>query len=157
MKNQTVYELNLDSDAFGALKTDFNQILRRILSKMEKHESEEAKMNVEMKISLQKVDARDLSSNGNHTREVLKPTFKHKVTSAISLKDEKSGFLGGNYELVWDEDSGDYILRPIDDGQYSLFDKDTEVVEKIVPNALAEGQVDAIDVDYVDVDEDPNN
>ena len=32
--------------------------------------------------------------------------------------------LSGNYELVWDRETCQYVMRPIDNGQTSLFDKD---------------------------------
>ena len=46
-----IYELNLDSDVFLGLKTDFNKILRRTLSNMESKHSDEAEVTVKLKIS----------------------------------------------------------------------------------------------------------
>ncbi len=44
------FALTLDSDAFGALKDDFNTILTRTLMNMEERESETAEITVKVKI-----------------------------------------------------------------------------------------------------------
>jgi hypothetical protein len=55
-------------------------------------------------------------------KTVLAPTFSHKVSSVLSIKDEASGALFGDYELVWDRENMTYIMRPIEDGQTSIYD-----------------------------------
>lgn len=52
------------------------------------------------------------------------PMFKHKITAAMQLKAEKSGFLGGpDFELVWDRNSGTFAMIPIGSDQTSIFDE----------------------------------
>ena len=46
------YALTLDSDAFNALKSDFNQILRSTLNNMLQKEGEKAEVKVTLKITL---------------------------------------------------------------------------------------------------------
>lgn len=123
-----IFKLNLESDAFGALKTDFDQLLRRILAKMEKHESEEAEMTIKLNISLRKEQIDDFSGTyAGAQRDIVVPAFKHKITTMMKLKDEKSGYLGGDYELVWDADTADYIIRPIGSNQVSYYDDEVEM------------------------------
>lgn len=45
----------------------------------------------------------------------------YKVSSVMNIKDEESGSFKGDYELVWDEDLQDFVVRPIDNGQMYLF------------------------------------
>ncbi len=127
MNYASQFDLNLTGETFNALKNDFNKILRNTLSQMESKSSEAAEMSIKLKISLKK----DFAQFGEmEPREVLKPQFDHKVASQITLKNELSGSLGGNYELVWDEESGEYVMREIVDGQTSIFDAEYAVVDE---------------------------
>lgn len=59
------------------------------------------------------------------SRKINKPSFKHKVTSTVQIKDEKAGNMDTEMELAFDEDSGEYVLRPIaNTTQKSIFDSD---------------------------------
>lgn len=73
--------------------------------------------------------------------DVLVPKFKHDISFVMQVKDKASGELVGDYQLVWDEDDGKYVIRKIDDGQTSMFDQDDEPIGKFV------------DADYKVVDE----
>jgi len=126
--NKKEYRLSLDSEAFNGLKTDFNQMLRRTLSTMIQKEGEKAELKISLKINLTQGFAPDLEEHRHEAeREVIIPKFEHKVTTVMSYKDEKSGILGGaEYELVWDKDKSDYVMRPIKDAQLTLFDESDE-------------------------------
>lgn len=118
--------LNLDSDAFNAFKSDFNMILQNTIATMQQKGVEDASITVKFDILLLQqanpnVDAPD--SIGE--RDITSPTFKHKVTASMKIKSEKGGYVGGpNYELVWDKDKRDYVIKPIKDNQTSIFDDD---------------------------------
>lgn len=118
--------LNLDSDAFNAFKSDFNMILRNTIATMQQKGVEDASITVKFDILLLQqanpnVDAPD--SIGE--RDITSPTFKHKVTASMKIKSEKGGYVGGpDYELVWDKDKRDYVIKPIKDNQTSIFDDD---------------------------------
>lgn len=122
--SKNVYALNLDSDAFNSLKTDFNQILRQTLSTMLQKEGEKAELKLSLKITLTEGMAPDLQEHKYESeREIIIPKFDHKISSVMQYKDEKSGHVGGaEYELVWDKDSCTYVMRPIKDAQMNLFD-----------------------------------
>ncbi len=146
--NNDVLTLTMESDAFNALKTDFNQVLRKTLSNMELKESEQAELTLKLKITLQKDTAPDFSETKYRAeRDITRPMFTHKVSSVMQTKCEKSGVLSGNYELVWDEVTCNYIIRPVCDGQTSMFDN-----EPSEPLYLAAGETEptaeAIDVEY---------
>ena len=119
----TLYPLSLNGDTFNAFKSDFDQMLRQLLTEMEKRESEEATISVKMAIKLEPDTARDYLANGyDGTRDIIKPSFKHEISTMMQVKNKKSGNLGDNMELVWDKSLHQYVMRPIDNGQVSFFD-----------------------------------
>ena len=156
--------LSLKSDTFNALCSDFDQILRSTLTGMEETEQDVAEINVKVKITLTPDSAPDFSvAGGQQTRSITRPKFDHSVSAVIQKKEKKTGTLSGNYELVWDRETCQYVMRPIDNGQTSLFDKEKDEVWEGPKNPAAlppseaeptqEGEV--IDADYQVIDEDP--
>ena len=112
--------LSLKSETFSALKEDFDSILARTIGNMEMKGAEEATVTLKLGISLEKG-----SVNGPAgIRDIVKPSFKHDISSVMQVKDKKSGALTGDYEMVWDADEGKYVMRRIDNGQTSMFDED---------------------------------
>lgn len=123
--------LSLKSDTFNALCSDFDQILRSTLNGMEETEQDVAEINVKVKITLTPDSAPDFTvSGGQQTRSITKPKFDHAVSAVIQKKEKKTGTLSGNYELVWDRETCQYVMRPIDNGQVSLFDRDKRPPEE---------------------------
>lgn len=119
--------LSLKSDTFNALCSDFDQIMRSTLSGMEETEQDVAEVNVKVKITLTPDSAPDFSvAGGQQTRAITKPKFDHTVSAVIQKKEKKTGTLSGNYELVWDRERCCYVIRPIDNGQVSMFDEPEE-------------------------------
>ena len=65
-------------------------------------------------------------------RQMISPKFSFKVSTAMQVKNEdKQNFNAEGLELVLDEVTGEYILRPVSNtSQRSIFDADyREVVE----------------------------
>ena len=147
-KNQ-IYQMNILSGAFSSMREDFDKILKRTLCNMESKEGDCAEITLKLKINLEKVQAPDFKSIDQTGRTAIKPKFDHKVSSVMNIKDEESGSFKGDYELVWDEDLQDFVVRPIDNGQMDLFTKrdgdgnivyvDAEYEDK-TDNALPAGQ-----------------
>lgn len=83
------------------------------------------------------------------SREISKPQFKHKVTSAVKITDEKGGNLNNEMEMVMDEETGCYVLQPIANTQQrTIFDSDFMQGQK----QEGEGNEDIIDGTYIDAD-----
>ena len=124
--NDFVKELNFDSDTFENIKRDMNFVLQRLLGNMQEKGSTDGTMTVKIDVSL----VREWVPNYNpeieaETRMVSKPKFKHKVTSQVQIKDEKSGNLDTEMELFMNEETGEYEMRPVaDTTQRSFFDAD---------------------------------
>lgn len=115
-------QLTLKGDTFLALQDDFDAILNRTIGNMEMKSADEATLTLKLKITLEKRSARSFSSGFDSAREIIKPAFAHEISSVMQVKDKKSGALTGDYELMWDEMEGKYVMRCIDDGQVSMDD-----------------------------------
>lgn len=137
--------LSLKSNTFNALCSDFDQVLRATLQGMSDTSQDAAEVNVKVKITLTPDSAPDFSVKGigQQTRAITKPKFDHTVTAVIQRKEKKTGTLSGNYELVWDQETCTYVMRPIDDGQSSLFDNEQGGGNQSGPLALPGSVVDA--------------
>lgn len=115
-------DLSLNGETFASLKSDFDAILERTLGNMTMKGADEATITIKLGVSLTKTTV----PSGGALRDVTKPTFKHDISSVMQVKDKMSGQLSGNMELVWDADLQQYVLRPIDDGQTSMFDQEAD-------------------------------
>lgn len=119
-------KLNFESDTFDNVRRDMNFVLQRLLGNMVEKGSTEGSMTLKLDVSF----ATEYIPNFNpqiegESRKIEKPKFKHKVTSAVQIKDEKSGNLDSEMELVFDEVTGEWIMRPVaDTAQRTIFDAD---------------------------------
>lgn len=118
-------DLSLNGETFSALKNDFDTILGSTISNMTQRGTEEATITIKIGVSLLKTSV----FNKGKLREITKPTFKHDISSVMQVKEKMSGQLAGNVELVWDEESKSFILRPIATEQTSMFDKEDDSKE----------------------------
>lgn len=117
-------ELSLKSDTFSALKEDFDSILGRTIGNMQMKGAEDATITLKLSVSLENTMANIKGENTDITR----PSFKHDISSVMQVKDKKSGALTGDYQLVWDEDEGKYVMKRIDNGQMTLFDENGDII-----------------------------
>lgn len=168
MNSNDILKLNINSNAFENLKADFDKVLRRTLGNMQIKESDEATLTLKSSIKLTEMEVPDFDATyPNAMRKIHKPRFDHKVSSVMQIKTEESGHLKGEYELVWDEEAQDFVMKPIDDGQRTLFDEDIVNVDYAVvvdadnfeedePKALPEPQrlLDTHEEDGYDYEED---
>ena len=123
MKIPQELELTLNSSTFAALKADFDQVLKNTLRNMQEKGSEAAEVKVSLKISFVKDEKSYIQiADLDDRREIIIPKFDHKVSSVLQIKDEASGTLGGNFELVYDEVRKDWVMREIIIPQTSLGD-----------------------------------
>lgn len=121
-----VKHLNFESDTFSDMKRDMNFVLQRLLGNMQEKGATERSMTLKVDISLtnEYIPNYDPEVEGE-SRKISKPKFKHKVTSAVQIKDEKSGNLDTEMELTFDEESGEYVMQPVaNTEQRTIFDKD---------------------------------
>ena len=118
--------LDFDSDTFEEMKKDMNFVLQRLIGNMQEKGTTEGSMTLKIDVTMVKefIPNYDPDIKGE-SREVSKPQFKHKVTSAVKINDEKSGSFNNEMELVMDEETGVFKLVPIaNTAQRSIFDSD---------------------------------
>ena len=126
MNEEFEKRLDFESDTFWDMKRDMNFVLQRLIGNMREKGTDEGSMTLKIDITMVRefVPNYDPDIKGE-TREISKPQFKHKVTSAVKINDEKSGSFNNEMELVMDEDTGIFKLVPIaNTSQRSIFDSD---------------------------------
>ena len=107
--------LSIESDCFIELRQEFNSMLQKTIFSMIRRESDDAALTLKLHLRL------DHTQDSLH-RAVIRPDISHKITSAITVKDDLSGRVSGDYELMYDARAERYLLRelPTDDGQMTL-------------------------------------
>ena len=133
-----IKELNFDSDTFENMKRDMNFVLQRLLGHMQEYGTDEGGMTLKIEVTMKRETIPNFDPDiSEPVREISKPAFKHKVTSAVKINDEKSGNLEEEMELYMDEETGVYKLRPIaNTSQRSIFDKDVTWEKPEGPEAI---------------------
>lgn len=102
--NEYDKRLDFDSDTFEGMKHDMNFVLQRLLGNMIEKQSTEGSMTIKIDVTMVKEFIPNYDPNvKGESREISKPQFKHKVTSAVKISDEKSGNLNNEMEMVMDE------------------------------------------------------
>lgn len=109
--------INMDSDTFAIMKRDMTTSLNRLLRHMQRYNAEKATMTVKITVS---ISDQELDNGEQGTV----PTFEHKVSSTVQIKDESSGKLSGNYVLE-EDGKGGYVIRPLTD-QLDMFEEPVE-------------------------------
>lgn len=120
--------LDLDSDTLGNAKRDVNFILQKLIGNMVEKGSTNGSLTLKIDVSFTQeyIPNYDPKVEGE-SRKINKPSFKHKVTSTVQIKDEKAGSMDTEMELAFVEDSGEYVLQPVaNTAQKSIFDSDFE-------------------------------
>lgn len=119
-------KLDFDSNTFENMKHDMNFVLQRLLGNMIEKQSNEGSMTIKIDVTMVKEFIPNYDPNiKGESREISKPQFKHKVTSAVKITDEKGGNLNNEMEMVMDEETGCYVLQPIANTQQrTIFDSD---------------------------------
>lgn len=122
------YEISLDSEAFNGLKHDFKSLANTTIYTMLQKDVQDAKivMTVEIHIEDDYAPDRQITAYAAE-REIKVPSFKHKTSASMQIKNEKSGTIDGkDTELVWDNDKCCFVMKPISEPQTSLFDEDDD-------------------------------
>lgn len=116
--------LSISGEAFEAFRHDFDAILQSTLYTMEQKDSKEAEITVKFSVTTALDTVPDIEADyPDAKRDVKKPYISHKITSKLTLKSEKVGtVVDSNVELVFDRQLSQYVLRPLEDGQTSMFD-----------------------------------
>ena len=116
--------LHFGDEALKPAIDNADKALQRLLKNMVDKGSTQGSLTIKIDIemAMKVVQNFDPAINGD-TRTVLVPTISHKVGSVMQIKDETKGSTDyEGYELVWDEDREEFVMRPISTAQQSIFD-----------------------------------
>ena len=116
--------LSISGGSFEAFRCDFDAMLQNTIYTMEQKDSKEAEITVKFSVTTALDTVPDIEANyPDAKRDVKRPYISHKITSKLTLKSKKAGtVVDSNVELVYDKQLCQYVLRPLDDGQTSMFD-----------------------------------
>lgn len=121
MENLNTLPISMESDALSALKSDMDTLITQTISSMKAWNNKEGVINVKLTIKLNE----DLADDGKGgMRPVVVPRFEHKVAAVLQAKAERKGSTTDEYELVWDEEGGQYVMVRKANNQTSIFDDD---------------------------------
>lgn len=173
-------DLTLGGEVFTELRKSFESVLQRLIKTMEDTSTDEGSITVKLDVSLKEEFVPDyVDGKQNGGRDILKPKFEHKVTSAITMKDESKGSNDTEMELAWDEETKSYVLKAVSGQQMTMdeylqrqaeakaqqeaknepigIEANTPMIEGPA-EALVKGMsdaVDAIDAEFREVEDDP--
>lgn len=129
------YEQNLHitDQAFDSLRASADTMLQKLLKNLVQKGEDEGSLTIKIDVDLLRVEVDNFDpAIEGAKRQMISPKFSFKVSTAMQVKNEdKQNFNAEGLELVLDEVTGEYILRPVSNtSQRSIFDADyREVVE----------------------------
>lgn len=110
-----VQELAIESECFDVVRLKFNKVLNKVLTDMREIDSDEGDITVKININIQNVTVQ----NGEYTRDVPVPVFKHVVQGNVPIKHKLDGREDTHMEIRREND-GEYYLVPIKTAQYTI-------------------------------------
>ena len=120
-------ELTMDSEMFQTVRENFDLLFQKLLKKMLDNDSGEGSITLKVDVELEQ---EWIPVSGEHScdeRMVQKPTIKHKITTAVPVKDSMDGKKIPNMELVFDPQLKRYVLKYMTGmPQMSIFDEEIQ-------------------------------
>ena len=123
-----IKQLGIDSEIFDELREHFDAVLQRTFSNMQRKGCDSADISIKLTITVDKFEEVYRDRDGEmHRSMIQKPSFAHKVSASMKIKDTEQGFFKEDYELVYNGDVDEFILVPIMDRQTRMmFEEEDE-------------------------------
>lgn len=118
--NATGHEISIKADTFEGFRTDFDTIINQALDNMREQGLDTADVTVKFTIETTEREIENPMNAYEH-RKAIVPTFKHKISCVLKHESKIDGAMADNRELVWDEDTGKYVLVDIQTAQMNMF------------------------------------
>ncbi|MDO4651120.1 MAG: hypothetical protein Q4B26_20975 [Eubacteriales bacterium] len=156
MSAENWQEITMDSESFSQIRNDFDVLLQRLFKKMETNKSDEGKISLQINV---KMETDFVPQEDGSSREIWKPTLKHKINTEVPVKDNFDGKKETGMELVYDEELKRYVLRYVSvGGQRCIFDDDFDIIngettEVVEGQPLLESKPLMIEGDVIDAEE----
>ena len=115
MKNNLqIKQLGIDSEIFDELREHFDAVLQRTFSNMQRKGCDSADISIKLTITVDKFEDIYRDRDGVIQRSMVqKPSFAHKVSAYMKIKDTEQGVFKEDYELVYNGDNDEFVLVPI--------------------------------------------
>ena len=81
-------EISMGSDTFEQVRENFDMLLQKLFQKMQQNDSDEG--SITLKVDVNIVDEYIPEEDGTE-RRIGKPIIKHKITTAVPVKDSLEG------------------------------------------------------------------
>lgn len=114
--------ISIDGEILASLRTDIDTMIGRTLKTMAMTKNGEATVTCKIKITLNE----EVIPVQDGVRNAVRPTFEHDVQSVVQTKDKTSGTMSGDYELVYDAENDQWVVKSTRQ-QMSMFDTDDRV------------------------------
>jgi len=147
VRNAAVHEISIMDDSFESFRKDFDKIINQAVNNMREQNLDTAEMTCKVTVETSERMVENPSENNlNEKRKAIVPTYKHKITCVIKHETKADGAFAGNFELVWDEDEGRWVMVEMGSPQTSMFDHDSPYMNPDDSPIPADGSVqDAAD------------
>lgn len=99
-----VQTFSIESPYFAQLRADLDAMLQQVVTQLLSKDSDEASVTLKLSIGLAHMS--DVLE-----RAVILPVVEHKISTAITVKDEVKGRSNGDCELIFDAAAERYLLR----------------------------------------------
>lgn len=127
MNNKHMKQLGINSEVFNELRDHFDTVLQRTFCNMQSRGCDSADISVKLSITIDKVEGLRADDYGVVRSGTLhKPTFAHKVSATMKIKDVEEGSFKEDYNLTYDPSVGEFVLVPILDRQTRMELEDDE-------------------------------
>lgn len=127
MNKRKIKQLGINSEVFAELREQFDTVLQRTFCNMQSRDCDSADISIKLTITVDKVEGFYIDDDGVvRSGMVKKPSFAHKVSASMKIKDTEQGFFKEDYELVYESSIGEYVLVPIIDRQTRMLEDDED-------------------------------
>lgn len=112
--------ITIESEVFETLRLNANAVLQRLMKDMIEKNSEEGKITITIDIAMTP-----------HEGEADEPVIKHKVASALAIKNNLDGVRNNEgMKVAYDDVTKQWVLKPMTGGeQMNIFDAEFYAAE----------------------------
>ena len=123
-------DLYIEGQIFDMARTNFNNVLQKLMRSIIDADQGEGTITLKVKVNMTQEAIPNYDPEiAGESRIARIPTFDHKVTSSVQVKNELKGSTTTAMEMVWDEEENRFVLRPVvNTEQRSMFDADFQEV-----------------------------
>jgi hypothetical protein len=115
---------SLDDECLEGAKKAFDEVMDQTLITMQTKGSMAAKFNLQVDLVFKIIEVPTVGADGkNYLRKATIPKLDYKITSMTQAKEVVKGSFGGGYEMVYDDEAGEFVMQGVDNGQTSMFDR----------------------------------